>query len=76
MQVVTNKKSVYFWSSETNSGDTDTGNPQRVSRKERVLGLCVLTAEGVGSVPGWGAKITPHKKKKKMRELTILHRCS
>ena len=39
MQVVTNKKSVYFWSLETNSGDTDTGNPQRVSRKERVRGF-------------------------------------
>ena len=36
MQVVANKKSICFWSLESNSGDADTGNPQRVSRKERV----------------------------------------
>ena len=36
MQVVANKKSICFWSLESNSGDANTGNPQRVSWKERV----------------------------------------
>ena len=39
MQVVANEKSIYFWSSESNSGDTDTGNPQRVFQEREDQGL-------------------------------------
>ena len=45
------------------------------------LGLCALTAEGLGSIPGWGTKI-PHaaqrdqkkrRKKKKTMLFKLLH---